>query len=495
MLCIKIRLIVVQIPQSLSKKDGYDHREALFGVPPYGGSIQQNLFYADSDLCNSQVDTNKGYPIRAKDKDGKMAPWPSPYILMVDRGGCTFVNKVRNAQRSGAAGVIIADNTCLCSYGKECTSDRGVECETREPIMADDGSGADISIPSFLMFKQDADPIKAELMANHPVRMEMAWSLPSPDDRVEYDLWTTPSDTVSRDFQKTFKPAAESLGKHAYFTPHMYIYDGIKSGCQGLNGENQCYNLCTNNGRYCATDPDNDLDKGISGADVVRESLRRTCIWKQYGEDDGYGAEWWDYVNEFMFRCDNEEFFSNEDCVDDVYTHSKIEKKLVKQCMNDSGGLEDDSANAILEEQLAAKDATGVVILPAAYVNGAGIRGALTFSTIFKAICAGYLSGTAPSVCTACANCQDEMSCVNAGICATDQKGAVSTRTFASSMMILIFLFLCVGFIQWKRAQLQVREQVKGILAEYMPLDEDRLGSTGIDDDDEEGEEVKGEFS
>jgi hypothetical protein len=58
MLSIKIRLIVVQIPQSLSKKDGYDHREALFGVPPYGGSIQQNLFYADSDLCNSQVDTN-----------------------------------------------------------------------------------------------------------------------------------------------------------------------------------------------------------------------------------------------------------------------------------------------------------------------------------------------------------------------------------------------------------------------------------------------------
>ena len=84
---------------------------------------------------------------------------------MVDRGGCTFVQKVRNAQRSGAAGVIIADNTCLCSAGDSCHSDPGTDCETREPIMADDGSGADISIPSFLMFKQDADPIKAEVMA------------------------------------------------------------------------------------------------------------------------------------------------------------------------------------------------------------------------------------------------------------------------------------------------------------------------------------------
>eukprot|EP00568_Trieres_chinensis_P009727 CAMPEP_0183307486 /NCGR_PEP_ID=MMETSP0160_2-20130417/17574_1 /TAXON_ID=2839 ORGANISM="Odontella Sinensis, Strain Grunow 1884" /NCGR_SAMPLE_ID=MMETSP0160_2 /ASSEMBLY_ACC=CAM_ASM_000250 /LENGTH=65 /DNA_ID=CAMNT_0025471081 /DNA_START=189 /DNA_END=386 /DNA_ORIENTATION=- len=55
--------------------------------------------------------------------------------------------------------------------------------------MADDGSGSDISVPSFLMCKQDGDPVKAELMVNHMVRMEMAWALPSPDDRVEYEFW------------------------------------------------------------------------------------------------------------------------------------------------------------------------------------------------------------------------------------------------------------------------------------------------------------------
>jgi hypothetical protein len=169
-------LLSLQLPQSLSKQGGYDHREALFGVPPYGGAIQQSLYYAGSDLCDPNVDTRAGFPIRAKGIDGKMEPWPAPYILMVDRGGCTFVNKVRNAQRSGAAGVIIADNTCLCSAGDQCTSEPGVECETREPIMADDGSGSDISIPSFLMFKQDADPIIAEMKANHMVHLEMSWS-------------------------------------------------------------------------------------------------------------------------------------------------------------------------------------------------------------------------------------------------------------------------------------------------------------------------------
>ena len=74
-----------------------------------------------------------------------------------------------------------------------------------------------------------------------------------------------------------------ALGDRAYFTPHMYVYDGVRSHCKGTPTDSFCFNLCTKNGRYCATDPDNDLEKGVSGADVVTESLRRLCIWKNYG--------------------------------------------------------------------------------------------------------------------------------------------------------------------------------------------------------------------
>lgn len=453
----------------------------MFGVPPYGASLNQNVYYADSDLCDSNVNTRGGYPIRPMDKDGKMEPWPSPFILMVDRGGCTFVVKVRNAQRAGAAGVIIADNTCLCTAGDNCHSDPGEECETREPIMADDGSGADISIPSFLMFKQDADPVKAELMANHVVRMEMAWALPNPDDRVEYELWTTPTDVVSREFQSQFKAAAVALDKHAYFTPHMYIYDGIKSGCQGSDGQNQCYNLCTNNGRYCATDPDNDLDRGISGANVVEESLRRDCIWKIYGKDNGIGVEWWDYVAEFLHRCDNEDYFANKDCVNDAMSRIGVDKEKVNSCMSDSGGLDSDANNSILQNELTAKEATGVVILPATFINSAAIRGALSFSTVFRAICAGYVIGSEPSVCTNCASCHDEYECVVNGHCA-GAAGAVSVPVFAASMAAIVVIFGCIGVIQWQRSQRQMRAQVRGILAEYMPLDENnKVETAGFD--------------
>jgi len=465
----------------------------LFGVPPYGGSIQQSLYYANSDLCDPNVNTRGGFPARKNDKDGKMEPWPAPYILMVDRGGCTFVNKVRNAQRSGAAGVIIADTTCLCAAGDACKSDDA--CETREPVMADDGSGSDITIPSFLMFKQDADPIKEELKANHMVRIEMAWSLPNPDAKVNYELWSTPTDLVSRQFQRQFKEAAVALGSHAHFTPHMYIYDGLKSGCQGIDGTNQCYNLCTNNGRYCATDPDNDLDHGISGADVVKESVRRECIWKIYGEEDGVGAPWWDYVAEFMYRCDNEDFFANEACAKDAMTHAQVDFHKVDSCISDAGGLEADVANTLLESQLAAKEASGVVILPAAYVNNAAIRGSLEFATVFKAICAGFATGSAPDVCNKCATCGvDEYQCVMDGRC-PNSPGAVSVPLFAASMGAVVFCFGCLGLIQWQRSQRQMREQVRGIMAEYMPLDEQNKTVISAVDDDDELDGQDGEFT
>jgi hypothetical protein len=84
----------------LFQDGGYDHRDALFGRPAYGGSIAQNVYYAQSTLCDQNVDTSTGVPAREIDpKTNKMQPWPSPYILMVDRGECSFVQKVSELLR------------------------------------------------------------------------------------------------------------------------------------------------------------------------------------------------------------------------------------------------------------------------------------------------------------------------------------------------------------------------------------------------------------
>jgi hypothetical protein len=201
------------------------------------------------------VDPTTGYPSRPIDPaTNKQQPWSPPFILMIDRGSCSFVQKVRNAQHAGAAGVIIADNLCLCSDAAclSMTNATFQNCQNAEPIMADDGSGGDITIPAFLMFKQDAHGIIQEVKEkNSPVQVEMSWSLPHPDSSVSYELWTVPSENVSKEFQRAWSQIALKLGKKAQFTPRQYIYDGIKSRCQTSDGKNMCFNLCTNGGTSC----------------------------------------------------------------------------------------------------------------------------------------------------------------------------------------------------------------------------------------------------
>jgi len=67
---------------------------------------------------------------------------------MVDRGNCTFVSKVRNIEKLGIKLAIIIDNR---------------EEHTEELIMADDGSGHGVTIPSFIIRKKDGLAIKETL--------------------------------------------------------------------------------------------------------------------------------------------------------------------------------------------------------------------------------------------------------------------------------------------------------------------------------------------
>ena len=356
--------------------------------------------------------------------------------------------------------------------------------------MADDGSGSDISIPSFLIFKRDADLIKTELKKDSPVQLEMSWSLPNPNDKVEYDLWTVPTDALSKTFMQNFRPLANALGSHAHFTPHMYIYDGERTGCIGNDGANFCYTICTNNGRYCATDPDTDLETGISGADVVRESRRRICIWKYYGEEDGVGDAWWAYVSEFTARCDTPEYFMHDDCVNDAYRQAGIDAGAIFRCMGDSGGTEGDNDNLFLKMAISSQSERGVVVLPSAFVNNAAIRGMLSSSSIFHAVCAGFAEGTEPAICNTCGRCPDAIACVASGVCsgipydpathgagAVAPPGTVSTHTFAFWMLFVVCSFGGVGYWHYNKTREDMREQVRGILAEYMPLEDQDAGN------------------
>ncbi|CAM9511835.1 unnamed protein product [Chrysoparadoxa australica] len=464
----------VQIPHELFEESGYPHQEALFGIPKYGGVIAERLLYGGGEgklwqLCSDE------------DIVGFENPDPeNPFVLLVDRGGCTFVSKVRRAQHLGAAGVLIADNKCLCSDAK-CAS---IEiCQALEPIMADDGSGSDITIPSFLMKKGDSDALKSHLEANRFVQVEMTWQLPSPDDRVEWSLWTSSLDPTAIAFKREFKEIALALGTHSFFEPFYVLYDGSRYGCTGSE-RTHCGNLCTNNGRYCMTDPDFDQNNGVSGSDVVRESLRQKCIWNTYGgpsapkKDIGVGKPWWDYVNEFATNCRMDKF-TDAGCISAAMKASGVDEQVVNKCISDSGGTEGDVDNTVLKHEMDEKATKTIVILPTVYVNNIVERGGISAAAVMTTICAGYESGTAPDICK-CAGQGNSLGVTNCvetwGGKGFSGGGGISVPTVFLIVLGIVGSMTGAGWVYYKRTQENMRDQVRGILAEYMPLEDQDEG-------------------
>jgi len=484
----------IQVPSHLFKPGGYSHRGAMFGNPPYGATIMQPMYYADSDLCDAvSLDKRTGYPTRPKDDSGKMEPWKSPYILMVDRGGCSFVEKVRNAQHAGAAGAIIADNMCTCD-DDECMKSLNPDdvCEDIEPTMSDDGSGGDIKIPSFLMYKHDADAIKEAVMKdNQFIQMEMSWTMPRASDQVDYEIWTSPGDMISNEFFKQWKPVASRLGSSTVFTPRQYIING-EAACVDDYGTNLCTDMCTNNGKYCGISleaEETSFGKTIKGTDRVVESLRRICIWQEYGVATEVGKIYWDYITEFSIKCDELGFFSSKQCVADVYKITGIKEDIIDNCMSNSGGTmpgeRGKQQNIFLDKEIASEEENGIIVIPTLLVNSSHLNGVLSVINVFHAICAGFLEENKPEICRICEDCPNELSCLEDGICVSPNNngGGISKRAFGLTLLLLCTSFGAIVFIQWKKSREEMRDHVRIILAEYMPLSggDNEEGSTPMD--------------
>ncbi|CAM9763630.1 unnamed protein product [Ectocarpus sp. 4 AP-2014] len=111
----------------------------------------------------------------------------SPFILMVDQGECTFVTKTRWAQKLGAVGVVFAENMCQCSDAASgiCSMPGNLHCEESGPAIGDDGSGADIAIPGFMIQTMDSTMVKNLLEKGFPAMAKMSWSLPAPKGGIE----------------------------------------------------------------------------------------------------------------------------------------------------------------------------------------------------------------------------------------------------------------------------------------------------------------------
>jgi hypothetical protein len=373
--------------QSASLAGEIPHTEASFGTPQYGASITGRLYYQPGNElgCDSVAINQEG---------------PGAVIVLYDRGECAFAAKVRNAQSANANAVIIVDNVA----------------DGPDLIMADDGTGTSIAIPALFVRKEYGDKIKAELALGTNVMVKLHWSMPSPDNHVEWSLWTSANDPNSVDFKHQFAEPAKRFGPHATFTPHYLVIGGTWFDCDQYiereTGErvSKCGKQCTNSGRYCAEDPENNQDMGVDGEDVVQENLRQICLWHAVNATASEGV-WWDYVQQFQSLCAKDAASFTKECSDGVlmkYPGGPLLISSVSECVEASGGTDPDGGlNTLLEHELEKRMEASVILLPTVRINNRDYRGKLSCPEpislgncpVLAAICDGYDDGTSPEAC------------------------------------------------------------------------------------------------
>nr|DAD38614.1 TPA_asm: hypothetical protein HUJ06_012936 [Nelumbo nucifera] len=376
----------VTSPEDL--KGVYECAIGNFGVPQYGGTMIGTVIYpkANQKACKDFDEVDLSF---------KSKPGGLPTFLLADRGDCFFTLKAWNAQKAGAAAILVSDDKV----------EPLITMDTPEEENARADYVQNISIPSALISKTFGDRIKKSLSMGDMININLDWreALPHPDERVEYELWTNSNDECGPkcdsqiEFVRSFKGAAQILEKKGYtqFTPHYitwYCPDAFTLS-------KQCKSQCINHGRYCAPDPEQDFSRGYDGKDVVIQNLRQACLYR-IANESGKPWLWWDYVTDFSIRCPMKEKRYTKECADQVIQSLGIDVKKIDKCIGDT---EADVENPVLKAEQDAQIGKGsrgdVTILPTLVINDRQYRGKLDKGAVLKAICAGFQETTEPAVC------------------------------------------------------------------------------------------------
>ncbi|KAG2329157.1 hypothetical protein Bca52824_000337 [Brassica carinata] len=378
----------VTSPDSI--KGIYECAIGNFGVPQYGGTLVGTVVYPNSNqkACKSYSDFDVSFKSRA----GHL-----PTFVLIDRGDCFFTLKAWIAQQAGAAAILVADNK----------AEPLITMDTPEEDKSDADYLQNITIPSALITKSLGDSLKSALSKGDMVNMKLDWteSVPHPDERVEYELWTNSNDQCGKkcdtqiEFLKNFKGAAQILekGGHTQFTPHYITWY-----CpEAFTLSKQCKSQCINHGRYCAPDPEQDFTKGYDGKDVVVQNLRQACVYRVLNET-GKPWVWWDYVTDFAIRCPMKDKKYTKECADEIIKSLDIDLKKVDKCIGDpDADVENSILKAEQESQVGKGSRGDVTILPTLVVNNRQYRGKLEKGAVLKAMCSGFQESTEPAICLA----------------------------------------------------------------------------------------------
>jgi hypothetical protein len=350
----------------------------------YGFATNGRLYYDPSNIVTDYACK----PIKTIqiDKDDPIDTIP---IIMVDRGDCTFVTKVRNVQNIGGAVALIVNNK---------------EDEGGIFGLNDDGTGSDIKIPGILITKKDGEILKkffAENANNSELLSKIILAIDNQlqilMDKVEMKIDFLPNDRkvyqllnkLSRNSEIMKSPDIKIIPN--YITRLGFKYDETKA---------EVYQNCFCNGRYCPTVGEyfSSSFLNVDSLPILSESIRQKCLYNISTQD------YFNYMNNFYKTCISAypmDFTTT--CSEKVLNEiNSTTADKVTECFNKSFEFDltkDTSGSKVVDQKLTCmrnsileKDATAVEkkvknALPIIYVNDFAFYGAWTNDNVLEAIC------------------------------------------------------------------------------------------------------------
>lgn len=363
---------------------------------------------------------------------------PSP-IVIVRRGDCSFVQKVRNVEHGGGRVAIIVD-----------------EVDNENPaniIMVDDGTGNGIQIPSIMISKTDGETLIKkynELTSqNVTIIMAVTFEVNKPNDIVEYDIWFSSSNDRGMDFISQFKPYHELIANKVIMTPRYFTWDCSNWDDSITNSDWFC------NGKYWAMDETN---LRVTGRNIILENLRQKWIY-QNAKKNKNEKIWWEYVKQAHSKWYKD---ISEDCSKLIHNDLKLDYTVTESCVNSSFDNSDHGTgdNSVLATEVDAWNAHGSHYIPSVIINSVAYRGTLDPENVFSAICNSFK------------DVQDECRAY------VDGEGPGSSSKVTFNWFVIVILFLIILNISllliWKRIhQRSMKQEVTAVVNEYMKLKQD----------------------
>jgi len=352
---------------------------ATFGAPSYGDIVMGRLMYGESKLGHDHC-TADDYELKDSDagdipdvQDVRGGSKKLVNVVVVRRGQCTFVQKVRIAQAKNAHAVIMVDKK---------NSEKTAE-EIQRVVMADDGNGATVEIPSLLISNHEGTKV-LESMARKTVVVELRWDIPR-SEVVLADFWMSSGSEESFEFLEKFHGPAETLKFHLQFVPHYHVFSLPPGSSYG--------HLCADasQAKHCAPDPDG--PGPITGQMVVEEDLRELCLWHVSAEQNPlmdpaekgatYSRQFWEYVLRRRGDCplagDDPSYTFGKVCSLRLMTAIGVDLDAVARCTREKADLYLDA------------EVENVAWSPQALrLNGWRYNGPLDHEAVLKAICHGF---------------------------------------------------------------------------------------------------------